>query len=82
MVSVLSFYSDNPSSNPTVFSENLCLKRIKINKKRTGRLIKKNLEYSKIKFVFLCKCCESTISISTVLGQNWFGTTIYGKLHN
>ena len=34
VVSVLAFYSDDPSSNPTVLSLKLCLKRTKINKKR------------------------------------------------
>ena len=39
MVSVLAFYSDNPSSNPAEvynFSVKLLLKRTKINKKRPG----------------------------------------------
>ena len=39
MVSVLAFYSDGPSSNPAEaysFSLILCLKRMKINKKRPG----------------------------------------------
>ena len=39
MVSVLAFYSDNQSSNPAEadsFSVYLCLKRMKINKKRQG----------------------------------------------
>ena len=37
MVSVLAFYSDDPSSNPAdaygYFLKKLCLKRMKINKK-------------------------------------------------
>ena len=39
VVSVLAFYSDHPSSNPTEacnFSVKLCLKITKINKKRPG----------------------------------------------
>ena len=39
MVSVLAFYSDDPSSNPAEvynFSVKLLLKRTKINKKRPG----------------------------------------------
>ena len=39
VVSVLAFYSDNPSSNPAEvynFSVKLLLKRTKINKKRPG----------------------------------------------
>ena len=39
MVSVLAFYSDNPSSNPAEvynFSVKLLLKRTKINKKEAG----------------------------------------------
>ena len=39
VVSVLAFYSDNPSSNPAEvynFSVILLLKRTKINKKRPG----------------------------------------------
>ena len=39
VVSVLAFYSDNPSSNPAEvynFSVKLLLKRMKINKKRPG----------------------------------------------
>ena len=39
VVSVLAFYSDNPSSNPAEvynFSVKLFLKRTKINKKRPG----------------------------------------------
>ena len=48
MVSVLAFYSDNPSSNPAEvhnFSVKLLLKRTKINKKRPGfgPFFKKNL---------------------------------------
>ena len=39
VVSVLAFYSDDPSSNPAevyIFSVKLLLKRMKINKKEAG----------------------------------------------
>ena len=48
VVSVLAFYSDDPSSNPAEvynFSVKLLLKRTKINKKRPGlaHFFKKNI---------------------------------------
>ena len=56
MVSMLAFYSDDPSSNPAEvynFSVKLLLKRTKINKKEAGlaHFLKKRLEigrYSKV----------------------------------
>ena len=49
MVSVVAFYSDDPSSNPAeayIFSVILCLKRMKINKKEAGwRPFKKTIFY-------------------------------------
>ena len=46
MVSVLAFYSNDPSSNPVeayTFSVKLCLERTKINKKMPGLTQKKIL---------------------------------------
>ena len=51
MVSVLPFYSDDPSSNPAEvfnFSVKLLLKRTKINKKRP--------ELAHLKKEFFCQC--------------------------
>ena len=51
MVSVLAFYSDDPSSNPAEvynFSVKLLLKRTKINKKRPGLAHLKKIKLPKI----------------------------------
>ena len=69
MVSVLAFYSDDPSSIPAEvynFSVKLLLKRTKINKKRPGLAhFLKNIENETAKLlindVLVLNCCKTKL---------------------
>ena len=90
MVSVLAFYSDDPSSNPAEvynFSVKLLLKRTKINKKRPGlaHFLKKCCTKSTIWSTDFCPCLFPTNSqtglsmISMTTYRYLLKLTIYGS---
>ena len=85
VVSVLAFYSDDPSSNPAEvynFPVKLLLKRTKINKKRPGlaHFLKKNIHLYETSVISIMvshldykhRCLlEKNVSIALILHSRW-----------